>query len=365
MATRAYRPNILQWPFSEDQLANVNDTIEDIYEWLRTLRTLTDAAAAAAAAGGGGSAHDLLSATHTDTTAAAEVDGDLIVGQAGKFARLAKGTDGKALIMVAGAPTWSIDASGLTPAAHNLLSATHGDSSPAAAVNGDLVVAQRDVSGSSDVEKYWLDGLPIDSLSNANDGGSMAYWLDGLPHVGLGSYGTPKWARKANGSTVGMVLTAGVDGPDWQLPASASALPTFAHVYMGADLPMVAAAAAVPIPFSAIVSDASSFWSSGAPTRLTVPAAAAGRYVVLVQTFWTVALVANAWLAIYKNGVMQAESALTAGAAIGTRAPLQSHFIADLAVGDYLEAYVYLEAGGGGISVKGGIRTTFMQMVKV
>ena len=46
------------------------------------------------AAGGGGGAHALLSATHTDTTAAAEVDGDLIIGSGGKWIRLANGAAG-------------------------------------------------------------------------------------------------------------------------------------------------------------------------------------------------------------------------------------------------------------------------------
>jgi hypothetical protein len=50
--------------------------------------------------------HDLLSLTHPDTTPAAVVNGDLLVGQGGKWARFAKGDDGKIFEMVSGAPAW-------------------------------------------------------------------------------------------------------------------------------------------------------------------------------------------------------------------------------------------------------------------
>lgn len=47
-------------------------------------------------------------ANHSDTLAQAVVSGDLIIGNATpKWARLAKGTDGQALVLVAGLPAWS------------------------------------------------------------------------------------------------------------------------------------------------------------------------------------------------------------------------------------------------------------------
>jgi hypothetical protein len=51
--------------------------------------------------------HNLLSATHPDTTAAAPVTGDLVVAQAGSWARFAVGATDRVLRVVAGLPSWS------------------------------------------------------------------------------------------------------------------------------------------------------------------------------------------------------------------------------------------------------------------
>lgn len=51
--------------------------------------------------------HNLLSATHGDTLADSVVAGDILIGNATpKWARLAKGTDGKFLKLVSGLPSW-------------------------------------------------------------------------------------------------------------------------------------------------------------------------------------------------------------------------------------------------------------------
>jgi hypothetical protein len=56
-------------------------------------------------------AHNLLSASHGDTTAAAAVAGDVIIADGTpKWTRLAKGSDGKVFTMVAGAPAWATPA---------------------------------------------------------------------------------------------------------------------------------------------------------------------------------------------------------------------------------------------------------------
>lgn len=58
-------------------------------------------------------AHNLLSATHGDTVSASVVAGDLLYGNATpKWARLAKGSDGQVLTMVSGAPAWAAAAGG-------------------------------------------------------------------------------------------------------------------------------------------------------------------------------------------------------------------------------------------------------------
>ena len=136
-------------------------------------------------------AHNILSTTHGDTLADSVTAGDILIGNATpKWARLAKGTDGKVLTLVSGLPSWEtpsgggytnltqfiaqtawrifysntdgdvvelalgttgkvLTTNGATSAptwetptltAHNLLSATHGDTTASTVARGDLVV---------------------------------------------------------------------------------------------------------------------------------------------------------------------------------------------------------------------------------
>ena len=58
-------------------------------------------------------AHNLLSATHGDTLTDSVVAGDLMIGNATpKWSRLAKSTDGKVLTLVSGFPAWTALAAG-------------------------------------------------------------------------------------------------------------------------------------------------------------------------------------------------------------------------------------------------------------
>ena len=97
-------------------------------------------------------AHNLLSSTHGDTTPGSVVTGDVISGQAGAWTRLAGNSTTTPQYLkslgngtVAAAPSWSqvayTDLSGVpstfAPAAHNILSTAHGDTTAAAAVRGD------------------------------------------------------------------------------------------------------------------------------------------------------------------------------------------------------------------------------------
>lgn len=79
---------------------------------------------------GGGGAHDILSASHGDTLAAAVVAGDIIIGNATpKWSRLAKGIDGKVLKLVSGLPAWAAlavaDLSDHTKTVHDALAIDH------------------------------------------------------------------------------------------------------------------------------------------------------------------------------------------------------------------------------------------------
>lgn len=331
-------------------------TVDIIFAQLRRLRTAVDAVDT----GGGGSAHDILSATHTDTTVAVAANGDLFRRSGGAWERLPVGAAGQALVVVAGLPAWSNDGSALTGVpvtAHDLLSATHGDTTPAAAVLGDLITAQR--AAVTDSDAYWFDGQPFEDLDNANDAAGEAFWFDGQPAVGLGSVGVAKWARKANGTT-GYVLTAGATGPDWQ-PSAAGG--TFVQVYRASDFSLPTSTQ-TNVVLETVVADASAFWSSGAPTRFTVPTGQGGKYVVVAQASIDVNYIGNLWVAVFKNGVNVAESVMPAGSQVGTRAPHQTVYVADLAAGDYLEMSVYHEAGGAK-NIKGGAAKTFLQMLRV
>ncbi|HET6453473.1 MAG TPA: NHL repeat-containing protein [Armatimonadota bacterium] len=115
--------------------------------------------------------HDILSASHTDSTAAAVVAGDIIYGDdTPKWVRLAHGNDGDVLTLASGLPTWAAptggslafadltdypaDAAGVLTndgagnlswaagggGAHALLSATHDDSAAAAVSRGSIIV---------------------------------------------------------------------------------------------------------------------------------------------------------------------------------------------------------------------------------
>jgi len=79
----------------------------------------------AASSGSTALAHNLLSTTHSDTTAAAAVRGDLIIGQPGaKWQRVAVGASGTFLRSNGTDPSWSTDGSSLTFNASNITTGT-------------------------------------------------------------------------------------------------------------------------------------------------------------------------------------------------------------------------------------------------
>ncbi len=91
--------------------------------------------------GGGGSNHDLLDGSVAqDTLAGTVVRGDIIVGNSTpKWARLAKGNSGDLLQMGANDPAWVAVP---TATAHNLLSATHSDTTTATVARGRWIMGK-------------------------------------------------------------------------------------------------------------------------------------------------------------------------------------------------------------------------------
>lgn len=396
------RPFSLQWPLTEQQVEDLNSTLDDIYELLKQRK------------GAAAPDHQLLSEPHTDTTPADEVDGDIVVGQGGKFERFPIGANGDHLKVAAGQPAWSTDGSTLTalnasnissgtldparlansgvaagtygdathvsqvtvdakgrvtvaadvaiaipPATHNLLSSTHLDTTPASPQLGDLVLAQN--AGAIDADAFWLDGLPFDCVPNANDAGAEAFWKDGLPDSGMVSTGAVTWARKANG-TAGYVLMAGATGPDWQ-PNTSSAVG--AAVYRAADLSLSFGTPTIVDLDTSIFND--SFWTAG--SRLTVPVGSGGKYAIVAGAAIDYGFVGDFAVYIYVNGVAKArvhDNAFTS--IVGTYGNVQCCSLENLNAGDYVELAVEWNYGGGHgatYTVKGGLTNTFLKMVKL
>jgi hypothetical protein len=175
------------------------------------------------AVSGGGTPHALLSATHTDTTAAGPVAGDLIYANATPaWTRLPAGGAAQVLTIVGGVPTWAAAAG----AAHNLLSATHTDTTAAAAVAGDIIYADATpkwirlaIGGAAQVLTV-VGGVPAwaaagggahnvlsathtDSTAAAAVAGDIIY-----------ADATPKWTRLAAGGAA-QVLTIVAGFPAW------------------------------------------------------------------------------------------------------------------------------------------------------
>ena len=224
----------------------------------------------------GGSSHVLLSATHTDTLADTVIAGDILYGNATpKWARLAKGSDGNFLKLASGYPAWSVHGltytdvgaqqthanltslAGLTyvsasfvkmtgantftldtntyltaVTAHNILSATHGDTLTASCVAGDVIFANatpkwtRLPKGSDGDVLTLASGLP----SWAAPGGGTTHVLLSATHTDtladtviagdiLIGNATPKWARLAK-STDGKALVLASGLPAWTSLAS-------------------------------------------------------------------------------------------------------------------------------------------------
>lgn len=339
-------------------------SMDIIFAQLRRLQTAADAAADS----GGGSAHDILSTTHSDSTVAAAVNGDLLRRSAGAWERLGIGIAGQALIAVLGLPAWSndghsllIDASnidqGSLPAArypHNLLSAPHSDSVAAAAVLGDLISAQG--AAATDMDLYWLDGLPVDDLPSVLAAGTEVYWLDGLPSDSLETSGAVAWQRLPNSTTAGYVLTASAAGVDWQ-PALANAVG--ASVYRASSFSL-SDRVATPVALSTVVTDDSSFWSSGTPSRLTIPAGKGGWYAIVGQASYLSLTGRKVFTRIYVNGTERASS--------GSDAKIvQAKALIKLTAADYVELYVYAEQNVAGDleTVVGGSASTFLELVRV
>lgn len=289
---------------------------------------------------------------------ASSVDGEIVLfdGVTGKLIKAAAGTG----IVTAVAGVYTV-VSTVPADPHDLLSATHPDTIPASPVLGDIIVAIG--SDAVEVGGFWFEGLPIDSLPTDAPVGEQAFWFDGLPIGPLLGAGTPKWARKATGSA-GDVLTAdGAGGVSWQPSGGGGA--TGATVARTTNL-SVAIDTSTPVPLDAVEFDSSSFWSAGAPTRLTVPAGKGGTYLAIGQVSWNNGgATRNFSSRILVNGTERAAMTMLSSNTTAIYNPQQVSRALVLNVGDYVELAAYFAEVGGPFDVVGGTNRTFLQLVKV
>lgn len=343
------------------QAEDIDSMFEQLYRRIDELQAQIDAGS------DGVGDHDLLGAEHVDTTPAAPVNGDLIVAQAGAWARKEKGANAEYLQMIAGAPEWdpldAADLTGVVPTAsvlHDVLSAHHQDSVPASPQLGDVIVALNETSPDA---KYWLAGEAADILATALEPGSAKYWLAGSPMTGIASLGDVAWQRKGIGAAGYVPVSDGARW-DWQ-PLSAVSGNRGASAYRSSDLTLTDLVEAA-ITFDATHFDDGGFWSAGSPTRLTVPSADAGLYAINAAVALDVAIATgHVQLFLKVNGVEVARNSSAASNTVVLEGRGGVTYIGKLAAGDYVELFAVIETSSGSHTLKGGSTKTYLQLAKV
>jgi hypothetical protein len=302
MSQSAYRRGELAWPPTRAQWEGLNDELNAIYREMKKLRATNDSQVGT---------HDILSATHTDASAAAETDGDLITGQAGKWARLARGNAGDVLVISGTAPAW-----GAVPA-HNLLSSVHGDTTAAAVAKGAMIAGS-----ATKWEKIPVgtDGQVLNADSTKTNG---VAWTT----LSLGSVVVSSVYRSTNQS-----LTSGVEAA---------------------------------ISFDTEHFDVSNMWVVGQPTRLTCPVNEGATYYFTGQVTMGTAFAGTVHLRLYKNGTIVAKNTAAGSDLSSGTESHQVNALISLAAGDFVELKVLLEIIGGGIyPLVGGTDTLLFQAMK-
>jgi hypothetical protein len=190
---------------------------------------------------------------------------------------------------------------------HDLLSATHGDTTAASPVLGDLIVATRDISGLVDDSLAWLDGEPLNAISGDNNPSGVKFWIDGLPMDSIiagATVGETTWRRLPAGN-IGEALVIQPSGvPGYQSVAGIGSA-VGARVYRSTNFTLTWGAPTA-ITFDTSVRDDAGFWSAGNPTRLS--ASSAGWYLVVGQVAANYAQFGLLQLSVYVNGAANASA---------------------------------------------------------
>lgn len=366
-------------------------TLADIDDNFRALCR----ALGALSSGGAAAGHDIISATHLDSSGTPTAGAVIIRDGSNFWTVLPVGTDGFYMRVVAGFPTWAsmglppgtwgdasnipvitvdadgnitnISSVGAVVGLHDLLSGTHPDTTTASPLLGDLIVGEQDVSNDIDDGLYWADGEAYHGISTTNDAGTLLYWTDGeaMPElVAATALGPVTWRRKAKGSE-GQVLSMVAGRPQWA--ASTAATGTGVRVYQSANF-SAAWGAITTISFNTIERDDAGYFSLGSPTRITVPVA--GWYSFVATATATYATIGLFWLMFYVNGTRRnTTNPGTQNTSSGWGGEYEPHMapaLIYLNAGDYVEFKVISSRlSGAATTMIGGAEFCNLAMVKV
>lgn len=146
--------------------------------------------------------------------------------------------------------------------------------------------------------------------------------------------------------TTGQVLTADTTVSPYKVKwASASSTPSFVgcRVRLGSNL-SISDATVTAITWNTETFDTDGFHSTSSNTsRMTIPSGKAGKYLVTAQLFMTMNDTKQLIFYLYKNGSVIARAQNQSGS--GNNLSVNYSDLYDLAVGDYLEVYMFQNNG--------------------
>lgn len=257
-----------------------------------------------------------------------------------------------------------------------LQSDVHTDSRTKTRVLGDLIQA----IGPYAAGEQWLDGQTLAPIQTSADVTGQKFWFEGQSFEGTfagSSSADVLWDRlpigpatmflKSNGTTAEWSPLGDVGIITASSQPCAKAYKTsnqLIAVGAGTDDPVQGA---TRVPMHVAEFDVGGFWSSGAPSRLTVPAGQGGKYVITGQSSWQTAAAGRRCAWIYKNGTRRA-IAESLGDDGGRSLSFCVATMLVLNPADYIELFVRIDNTGGDLFLLGDtvdLSLTQLQMVKV
>lgn len=277
--------------------------------------------------------------------------------------RIPVGADGTALLAdstQAAGVKWDT----VNPTHEILQESVHTDAETNAVLRGAMIIgAGLPFNGLT----YWLDGAPMPDVDSGVSYGAQKYWSDGGVEGTLG-FDDPtnlKWRRL--GAAAGTLRNNGTDiywGDDTPTQPKVKAIRT-TNTSIAAGAGGYDALGGNLVDLEAVIFDSHSFWSSGTPSRLTVPAGQAGYYLIVAQASWNTSATGRKAGWIYKNG-SRVGIAEVNGDDGGLGLSFTVATFIQLAVGDYVELVVRQDSAGAlDLLGEAGGSFTQIQMVRI